>query len=126
MDGLPAVYTDTRGRQKRHRTEDGKMTLQDHFRPPLGARRHWSAFHNAWATYIASDLNRRLPERYFAEPNVQFGIEIDVATFEESDAGLAQPAVIAAQPPDAGSGWSGRPPARSVPITILDDVSEVL
>jgi len=33
------------------------------------------------ATYIASDLNQRLPEGF--EPNVQFGIEIDVATFEE-------------------------------------------
>jgi len=29
------------------------------------------------------DLNQRPPEGYFAEPNVQFGIEIDVATFEE-------------------------------------------
>lgn len=59
------------------------MSLQDHFHPPLSVRRHWHAFHNAWATYIASDLNQRLPEGYFAEPNVQFGIEIDVATFEE-------------------------------------------
>ncbi len=61
------------------------MTLQDHFGPPLGTRRHWHAFHNAWATYISSDLNGRLPEGYFAEPNVQFGIEIDVAAFEEAD-----------------------------------------
>lgn len=57
--------------------------VQDHFRPPLSVRRHWHAFHNAWATYIASDLNAKLPEGYFAEPNVQFGIEIDVAAFEE-------------------------------------------
>ena len=60
------------------------MALQDHFRPPLSVRRHWHAFHNAWATYISSDLNQRLPEGYFAEANVQFGIEIDVATFEET------------------------------------------
>jgi hypothetical protein len=59
--------------------------LQDHFHPPLSIRRHWHAFHNAWATYIASDLNRRLPEGYFAEPNVQFGIEIDVAAFEAAE-----------------------------------------
>src|SRR2546423_13564027 len=59
------------------------MALRDHFRPPLSVRRHWHAFHNAWATYISSDLNRLLPEGYFAEANVQFGIEIDVATFEE-------------------------------------------
>jgi hypothetical protein len=54
------------------------MSQQDHFRPPLSARRHWHAFHNAWATYLASHLNETLPEGYFAEPNVQFGIEIDV------------------------------------------------
>jgi hypothetical protein len=59
------------------------MALQDHFHPPLSTHRHWHAFHNAWATYIASDLNHRLPEGYFAEPNVQFGIEIEVATFED-------------------------------------------
>jgi hypothetical protein len=47
------------------------MALQDHFRPPLSVRRHWHAFHNAWATYISSDLNQRLPEGYFAEANVQ-------------------------------------------------------
>lgn len=29
------------------------MALQDHFRPPLSTRRHWHAFHNAWATYPA-------------------------------------------------------------------------
>jgi len=61
------------------------LPLQDHFHPPLSVRRHWHAFHNAWATYIASDLNTRLPEGYFAEPNVQFGIEIDVAAFEEAE-----------------------------------------
>ncbi len=61
------------------------MPLCDHFHPPLSTRRHWHAFHNAWATYIAADLNHRLPEGYFAEPNVQFGIEIDVAAFEEQN-----------------------------------------
>ncbi len=59
------------------------MVLLDHFHPPLSVRRHWHAFHNAWATYIASDLNQRLPPEYFAEPNVQYDIEIDVAAFEE-------------------------------------------
>jgi hypothetical protein len=59
--------------------------LQDHFHLSLSTRRHWHAFHNAWATYIASDLNTRSPEEYFAEPNVQFGIEIDVAAFAEGE-----------------------------------------
>jgi hypothetical protein len=60
----------------------GNMVLLDHFHPPLSMSRHGQAFHNAWATYISSDLNHRLPQGYFAEPNVQFGIEIDVAAFE--------------------------------------------
>jgi hypothetical protein len=38
------------------------MPLQDHCRPPLNLRRHWHAFHNAWATYLASHLNAQLPE----------------------------------------------------------------
>ena len=58
------------------------MPLLDHFHPPLNLRRHCNAFHHAWATYISSDLNRALPEGYFAEPNIHFGIEIDVATLE--------------------------------------------
>ena len=33
------------------------MGLLDHFRPPLSERRHWHAFHNAWATYLAEDVN---------------------------------------------------------------------
>lgn len=59
------------------------MPLLDHFHPPLSERRHWHAFHNAWATYIAEALNESLPPSYFAESNVQFGIEIDIAAFEE-------------------------------------------
>lgn len=92
------------------------MPLLDHFRPPLSTRRHWHAFHNAWATYLASDLNARLPEGYFAEPNVQFGIEIDVATFE--DAG----------PPGAGPGpgWACPSPTQTVPFPLVGDVAEVL
>src|SRR5688500_13267855 len=57
--------------------------LHGHFRPPLSARRHWHAFSHCWAASIAAGLNELLPPKYFAEPNVQFGIEI-VTTFEES------------------------------------------
>src|SRR3954447_3529464 len=62
--------------------ESRVAVLRDHFRPPLGTQRHWHAFHSAWAPAIAAGLNERLPEGYFAEPTVEFGIEIDVATFE--------------------------------------------
>ncbi len=59
------------------------MPLLDHFHPPLSTRRHWHSFHNAWATYLSADLNKRLPQGYFAEANVQFGLEVDVAMFQD-------------------------------------------
>jgi len=98
------------------------MVLQDHFRPPLGARRHWHAFHNAWATYISSDLNRRLPEGYFAEPNVQFGIEIDVAAFEEADSPMNRSADFGPDP----DGWIASAPTQTIPLPIVTDLVEVL
>lgn len=100
------------------------MALQDHFHPPLSTRRHWHAFHNAWATYIASDLNHRLPEGYFAEPNVQFGIEIDVATFEESLAGESN-----YLPKNAGQEnslpWEPPIPNQTVPFQPVSEAVEI-
>ena len=91
--------------------------LQDHFHPPLSTRRHWHAFHNAWATYLASDLNAALPQGYFAEPNVQFGIEIDVATFDET--------LSSGNGSHAGS-WSPPAPVQTIPFALATDVVEVL
>lgn len=106
------------------------MALQDHFRPPLSVRRHWHAFHNAWATYIASDLNQRLPEEYFAEANVQFGIEIDVATFEEAGPEAthnASPRNGIDYPPEGlSAGWAIPTPTQTIPLTLLTDTVEVL
>jgi hypothetical protein len=84
------------------------MALQDHFRPPLSVRRHWHAFHHAWATYIASDLNQLLPEGYFAEPNVQFGD------------------IEAAMPLSADVGWAPPAPTQTVPFPLVIDTVEVL
>ncbi|MEB3180621.1 MAG: DUF4058 family protein [Nostocaceae cyanobacterium] len=92
------------------------MVLQDHFHPPLSVRRHWQAFHNAWATYIASDLNAKLPEGYFAEPNVQFGIEIDVAAFEESLPDSQYQGEVIQFPRDFESNWMPPPPAQILPF----------
>jgi hypothetical protein len=90
------------------------MPLQDHFHPPLSLRRHWHSFHHAWATYISSDLNRLLPEGYFAEPNVQFGIEIDVAAFDEETNGHL-----------GSSGWTPPAPVMTVPFAMATDTVEV-
>ena len=89
------------------------MGLLDHFHPPLQGRRHWHSFHNGWAYNLTEDLNLKLPKGYFAEANVQFGIEIDVATFEEESPGQAD---FLWQPPM---------PTRTIPFTVITDVVEV-
>jgi hypothetical protein len=67
------------------------MPLRDHFRPPLADRRSWEGFHAQWPAMIVVGLNRELPERYVAEPQVHLGssVEVDVATYEEEAAGVS-------------------------------------
>lgn len=110
--------------------EISRMALHDHFHPPLSVQRHWHAFHNAWATYLASDLNQRLPEGYFAEPNVQFGTEIDVATFEESEPGSSHDwsaeDLMARLPTGASAGWTPPAPTQTIPFPLVTDAVEVV
>src|SRR5256885_244438 len=101
------------------------MALYDHFHPPLSVRRHWHAFHNAWATYLASDLNQRLPEGYFAEPNVQFGIEIDVAAFEEPLSTASKEALHKEEAMQIGGGWLPPAPVQTIPLLLAADTVEV-
>ena len=63
------------------------MPLRDHFRPPLGERRSWDGLHGGWPMMIVEGLNRRLPDRYVAEPRIHLGssIEVDVATDDEGE-----------------------------------------
>jgi hypothetical protein len=100
--------------------------LLDHFRPPLSLRRHWHAFHNAWATYLASQLNALLPERFFAEPNVQFGMEIEVATFEESP--VTGPAAGGSEPGGAvvSEVWAPPAPVQSIAFSPASETVEIL
>lgn len=99
------------------------MVLLDHFHPPLSVRRHWQAFHNAWATYIASALNQQLPQGYFAEPNVQYGIEIDVAAFEEGIQSEAPGAVIPF--PVQQSRWQPPAPSQILPFQPTTETVEI-
>jgi Protein of unknown function (DUF4058) len=101
------------------------MPLQDHFHPPLSQRRHWHSFHNAWATYIASDLNTKLPEGYFAEPNVQFGIEIDVATFQEADQEADQQNPDILPFPKSASEWMPPNPTQTIPFALTQEIAEI-
>ncbi len=89
------------------------MPLLDHFQPPLSERRRWHAFLSSWATYLSSQLNSLLPDGYFAEANVHYGIEIDVAAFEESGTSA---------PPMA---WVPPPPQSSIALEMLGAVVEV-
>src|SRR5690242_17008562 len=102
------------------------MNLLDHFHPPLRPQRQWHGFHNAWATYIASTLNERLPETYFAEPNVQFGIEIDVATFEQSSGAVVGAPPTIRNATNGQSQWLPPAPTLTLPFTLITDVVEVL
>ena len=97
------------------------------FHPPLSVRRHWHAFHNGWATYIASALNQTLPTGYFAEPNVQYGIEIDVATFQEASSISEAQAVYSATGVQTSleATWTPPPPVQTIPFDLMGDIVEV-
>jgi len=85
----------------------------DHFHPPLYPQRQWHSFHHAWAAVLAADLNERLPEFCYAEPNIQFGIEIDVATWDQGGAQLGQ------------STYEAPSPDRELNFSVMTDSIEV-
>jgi hypothetical protein len=89
------------------------MPLLDHFHPPLSERRQWHSFHHAWAAMIAFDLNRQLPPGYFADPTVEFNIEIDVAAFEDEKPNTTPP------------GWTPPAPTMMAPMALITDVVEI-
>jgi hypothetical protein len=99
------------------------MPLLDHFHPPLSEERHWGSFHAAWAGALADDLNRRLPEGYFAEEQTHAGagVEIDVGTFDRQ-AGIqavrSEGGGVATLPPPA---WTPPAAAFTVPALFADD-----
>ncbi len=101
------------------------MALQDHFHPPLKIRRHWHSFHNGWASNIAAALNRRLPEDYFAEPNVMFGIEIDVATFDESSLPVSPQSTTTGASAVPQLAWTPPAPSRVIPFPLVSEIVEV-
>ena len=77
------------------------MPLLDHFHPPrASAVRIPQLLGHVY--FLATELPP--PEGYFAEANVQFGVEIDVAAFEEH-----------AATPREGA-WNASPPLASFPL----------
>jgi len=99
------------------------MPLRDHFQPPLHPRRHWESFHANWATRLADDLNRRLPEPFFAEEFTHAGarLEIDVASFAE-DSSVSSPASNGPVATVAAPVWSPPAPGWTMPAVFPDSV----
>lgn len=99
------------------------MPLVDHFHPPLSEFRHWEGFHSSWASTIAHQLNDHLlPPRYFAEPHVRWGkqVQIDVATFEHHLASTGEDGGVKTKV------WSPPQPARTYVVDFAQiDVAEV-
>jgi len=94
--------------------------LLDHFHPPLFERRPWSGFHSHWASTLTVDINRQLPDGWFAEPNVQWSIEVDVATYEEAGQLVG---AAAASPEDVP--WEPPAPDKTIDFDLRTDVVEV-
>ena len=100
--------------------------LLDRFHSPLSDVRHWDAFHPHWASTTAADLNRVLPPDWFAEPNVHYGIESNVATFEAS--GVAGSALDrGCQQVDSAeqSSWTPPAPPMTIEFPPTTDIIEV-
>lgn len=99
------------------------MPLLDHFHPPLSIERHWESFHSAWATSLASVLNRLLPDQYFAEEHTHAGttIEIDIGTFEEAILPLAPTRDGGVAVSVAPHVWAPPVPALAMPSVFPED-----
>jgi hypothetical protein len=65
------------------------MPLRDHFRPPLANARSWDEVHGQWPAMMVLALNRKLPGRYIAAPQVHLGsvAEIDVSAYDTNPDG---------------------------------------
>lgn len=87
--------------------------LRDHFHPPLADQHDWRSFHFAWATFLATDLNRQLPLGWYAAPSVEFGIEIDVGTWQDRSAARAT------DEPEAPQEWTTETRQWEVPVPTL-------
>ena len=92
------------------------MPLRDHFHPPLSKSARWDAVHGLWPGLLVVDLNRRLPPKYRAWPNIHLGfpLEIDVAAYEEEDAAARGEAASGGSATATAVAWS--PPRPTLAI----------
>lgn len=102
------------------------MPLLDHFHPPLDQRFHWESFHSNWATRLADAIAALLPPEFQVEEHCHIGpgIEIDVASFQES----AEPPEIPknGSPVQTQTALSWTPPAAQFTMpAVFPDTFEV-
>src|SRR5262245_60834657 len=92
------------------------MPLRDHFRSPLDDLTAWEGFHSQWPAMIVQALSRKLPRRYVAAPRLHSGafMEIDVATFEQAEAGPAKASTDDGNGAVATAVWPPAKPTLSV------------
>ncbi len=96
------------------------MPLRDHFRPPLDSKRSWDEVHGCWPAMITLILNRKLPHRYVAAPQVHLGTfaQIDVTAFEQEDDDIGVLGTASVNGGVATAVWS---PARPT-LTVATDL----
>jgi hypothetical protein len=101
------------------------MPLRDHFHPPLTNRTSWDGLHGGWPMVIVQQLNRVLPERYTAEPQVHLGAqgEVDVAAFGDTVHRSTVPSAPGERDGPVPSAWSPSAPTLTL-VTELADVDE--
>src|SRR5262249_10877565 len=71
-----------------HDKEVPAMPLREHFRRPLPPGNRWDALHGGWPMIMATELNKKLPGRYAAQPRIHVGsaFEIDAGAYERFQA----------------------------------------
>lgn len=76
------------------------MPLLDHFHPPVDPRAVWQSFHTRWAVSIADQLDRSLPERFFArvEANLGPNVAADVTEYETTGGEVRNGSSVAVVP----------------------------
>jgi len=98
------------------------MPLRDHFQPPLDNKHSWDQLHGGWPMVIATDLNRRLPARYVAGPNVHLGTfaQIDVVAFNQNSDEKSAGAADLDQGSIATAVWAPPAPTLDVDLDLSD------
>ena len=75
-------------------------------------------------------MNASLPDYYFAEPHVEYGVEIDIAAMEKPDLVWHEaPDTVTTQgrraAVEAALSWIPPAPLQNVPLTFLTDIVEI-